>query len=190
VPYGRVVEVLVEDPALAVDVLELLGDLGLVHLALERPLLGDVERAHELHGQRRAALDGLAGLDVLDRRADDALGVDAVVAPEALVLDRDRRVLERLRDLRVLDRRAQDVGLDEAQARSVRGVDDAGGALVALLEVAVVGGRGREADDVAHGTEHAQQDARHEDAENEEGGAGAVLAPAPPHTCLTRHRVR
>jgi hypothetical protein len=58
----------------------------------------------------------LPGLDVLDRRADDALGVDAVVVPEALVLDGDRRVLERLRDLLAGDRGAQDVGLDEAEA--------------------------------------------------------------------------
>src|SRR3712207_6973584 len=51
------------------------------------------------------------------RGAHDALGVDAVVAPEALVLDGDRRVLERLRDLRAVDGGAQDVGLDEAQDR-------------------------------------------------------------------------
>jgi hypothetical protein len=138
-PVRRVVEVLVEDPPLVVDVLELLGELGLVDLALERALLGDVERADQLHGQRRAALDGLAGLDVLDRRADDALGVDAVVVPEALVLDRDRRVLERLRDLLARDRGAQDVGLDEAEALAVGGVDDRRGALVDRLELLEVG---------------------------------------------------
>jgi hypothetical protein len=48
-----------------------------------RVALARVEVADELHGQRRAALDVVAGLEVLDRRADDALEVDARVLVEA-----------------------------------------------------------------------------------------------------------
>src|SRR4029450_9732936 len=79
---GHRVDVLVDDPQLAgaagMAVLHPLGELGLADLAL---VAGDavarafarVEVAHELHGQRRAALDVLLGLEVLDRRPDDAL---------------------------------------------------------------------------------------------------------------------
>ena len=57
--------------------------------------LRDVEVADQLHRDRRAALHGLVAREVLDRGAHDALVVDALVLVEALVLDRDRRVLER-----------------------------------------------------------------------------------------------
>jgi hypothetical protein len=54
-PVGHGVEVLREDPLLAlaagVLVLELLGELGLADLALQRPFAGDVEAADELHRQ-------------------------------------------------------------------------------------------------------------------------------------------
>ena len=119
-PVGHGVEVLGEDPLLAllagVDVLELLGELGLAHLALERLLaVARVQRADELHRQRRAALDRLARVDVLDRRADDAFEVDAAVLVEALVLDRDRRVAHVLGHVRAGDRVAQDVVGDLAE---------------------------------------------------------------------------
>ena len=54
---------------------------------------------------------------VLDRGADDALVVDALVLVEALVLDRHRRLLEDLRELVRGDGRDQVVVLDEAEAR-------------------------------------------------------------------------
>ena len=88
------VEVLREDPELAlaarVQVLEVLGELRLADLALERALLlARVEVADELHRERRAALDLVAVLEVLHAGADDALEVDALVLVEAAVLDRD-----------------------------------------------------------------------------------------------------
>jgi hypothetical protein len=54
---------------------------------------------HVLHRQRRAALDDLACLVVLDDRAGERLRVDAVVLEEAAVLDRDDRLPHHLRDL-------------------------------------------------------------------------------------------
>src|SRR4029078_2297097 len=77
----------------------------------------------ELHGERRAALDLVAVLEVLHARADDALEVDALVLEEPAVLDGDDGVLDVLRDLLRGDRRAQLVGLDEPEARAVGGVD-------------------------------------------------------------------
>ena len=66
------VEVVLEDPALGVLLLELGGQLGLADLALEvAARVLDVERAHQLLGDRRAALHVLAGLDVLHAGADD-----------------------------------------------------------------------------------------------------------------------
>ena len=55
-----------------------------------------------LHGQRRPALGVAAG--GVDRRADQAAHVDAVVAVEAAVLGGDERVLQVLRDLAQRDR--------------------------------------------------------------------------------------
>jgi len=54
---------------------------------------------HELLSNRRGALLGAAGEDVLPQSARDALVVDAAVFVEALVLDRDDRVLDVRRDL-------------------------------------------------------------------------------------------
>ncbi len=99
-PVGGGVEVVLEDPLLGVLLLELLGDLRLLDLALQVTLgVVDVEVAGELHRDRRSALLHLAGLEVLERRAGDSLEVDAVVLVEALVLDRDRRLLQILGDL-------------------------------------------------------------------------------------------
>ena len=66
------------------------------------------------------------------RRMPDV--VDAVVLVEARVLDRDRRVLERLRDLAVGDRLAQVAGLDDAEAPAVAVEDDREAARVARLQ--------------------------------------------------------
>ncbi len=133
---GHRVDVLVDDPQLAgaagMAVLELLGQLGLADLALVAGhavprALARVEVAHELHGQRRAALDVLLGLEVLDRGADDALEVHALVLVEAPVLDGDRRLADDVGDLVGVHRRAQDVGVDEAQPGLAVGRVDARG---------------------------------------------------------------
>ena len=114
---GGGVEVLLEDLPLRVAILVVHRHPRLVELALERVLgLLDVEVADELLGDRRRALLDVPGLDVLDGRADDRVQVHAVVLIEVLVLDRDRRVLERLRDLLEINPLADDVGVDETQA--------------------------------------------------------------------------
>jgi hypothetical protein len=148
-------------------VLELLGQLGLADLALVRALARDVEVADELHRDRGAALHRLAAGEVLDRRADDALVVDALVAVEAPVLDRDRGVLEHLRELAALGGQAQLVGLDEAQPRAVGGQDLGVRAGVARLERGERRRRRGERDDVADQREAAEgdQDQHDEDAQ-------------------------
>ena len=46
---------------------------------------------------------GFAGFEVLDRGAEDALGVDPAVLVEALVLDRHRRQLQRSSGSRLIE---------------------------------------------------------------------------------------
>jgi hypothetical protein len=166
-------------------VLELLGQLGLADLALVALDAGPdrvlgVQVADQLHRQRRAALHIVLGLQVLDRGADDALEVDALVVEEAAVLDGHRRVAHDLRDLAAGDRRAQDVGADEAQAAAVGGVDDRRGALVLRLDLvqrrAGVGDR----DDPADGAERREGGERRQHAEGEEEGAGRAALVATP----------
>src|SRR3954471_12436363 len=183
-PERDAVEVLREDPQLArvpgVEVLEVLGQLRLADLALERALLlARVEVAHELHRQRRAALDLVAVLDVLHAGADDALEVDALVLVEAAVLDGDDRVLDVLRDELRRDRGAQLVGLDEAQARAVGGVDARGRAELDRL-ARVERRRGvRDADDPPDDAADADQPGDAEQSHAEEDGplgAGSIAA--------------
>ncbi len=136
------------------DVLERLGELRLAHLALERLLaVAGVERADELHRERRAALQRLAGLRVLERRPDDALEVDALVAVEALVLDRDGRVAHGLGHPARRDRDPQDVVLDDSELLAVGGVDARQAPWVLRLERAELGRGVRDADDIADGAQ-------------------------------------
>ena len=153
----RRVQVLLEEPVLRMLVLELLRQLRLADLALVAGeavacAVGRVEVLHQLHRQRRAALDGLLVDEVLDRGADDALVVDALVLVEALVLDRDGRVLEHLRQVVAAHGPAQLVGGDEAQARAVGGEHLGVRARVALLQRGDRRGGGGGRDDPAdHG---------------------------------------
>jgi len=117
-------------------VLVLLRHRGLLDLPRQRVLgIVDVEVADELLGDRRGALLDLAGLGVGDAGADDRAVVDAAVLVEVRVLDRDRRLLQRGRDLLELDRLAEDVGLDVAEAVA-GGIED-------LRVGAIVGGSQR-----------------------------------------------
>ena len=107
---------------LAVEFLVVERELGLDDLLAQRVLVAaEVEVAHQLHRDRRSALQRGAVGDVLQRCAEDAGDVDAVVFVEALVLDRDGRVLEVPRDFIPVDGGAQQVGLDEAESRAVGG---------------------------------------------------------------------
>jgi hypothetical protein len=69
------------------------GEEGAVALGFESVL-------DELLGDRRGALGGALAEDVFDQGAADSLEVEAGVFVEALVLDRDHRVLDVGRDLR------------------------------------------------------------------------------------------
>ena len=135
-PVGGGVEVGGEDPVLVVRFLELLGEVGFDQLALDRVFgVLDVEVADQLLGDRRGALDRLAaGEDVLPGGAGDAFGVDRAVLVEVLVLDRDRRVLERLRQRPFRHRLADVVGADEPDQAAVGGVDRRGAALLDRLQ--------------------------------------------------------
>ena len=146
---------------------ELVGELHreprLVGLEADRArrslALRDVEVLRELLGERRPALGHATGLDVLDEGARDALPVDRAVLPEALVLDRDGRVLHQPVDLverhglAVLEARdARDQLVDARLLRAVALVDLGvlaerhGRHVRELVERADVGGRGGERD--------------------------------------------
>ena len=90
---------------------------------------------------------GFAGFEVLERGADDALGVDAAVLVEALVLDRHRRQLQALRDPLDRDRRARFVGGDHPELAAVGGVE---GRVAAAVDRLAGGERGRVGGDVEH----------------------------------------
>src|ERR671919_3017561 len=99
--------------------LELDGEARLLRLALPGDLVPDVEIADELLGEGGAALDDLPALEVLHRRADDALVVDAVVREEAPVLDGDCRVGEERRHLVERDGLTVLLGGDRAEDGAV-----------------------------------------------------------------------
>jgi hypothetical protein len=114
VPEVDRVQVLLQDPPLRPaaprvvgEPLELPGVGRLAHLARDCLLLAVERVLHELLRDRRAALDHGLAADVGDEGARDAAEVDALVLPEAAVLDRDDRVAHRGRDLVVLDERAR-----------------------------------------------------------------------------------
>ena len=103
---GRV-QVAEEDLVLGQLPFEPGGDQGLPQLAGHVALTGRVGVLDVLLGDGRAALDDLALLEVDQRGPDQALGVDALVLPEALVLDGDDRVLHHLGDVPVADGHGQ-----------------------------------------------------------------------------------
>ena len=118
------VEVVAQDLLLRPLARDVVRQRGLAQLHEQRPpVLGGERVLDELLGDRRAALDRLLGQDVLVERAADAAEVDAVVGVEALVLDRDDRVLHHRRDLALLE---QDPLLVAGQAaeRLAAAVDD------------------------------------------------------------------
>ncbi len=99
-PEVHRVQVLREDLILGEPVLELPCQHRLVDLPLQRLVVADVQLLHELLRDGRPALDDPARGDVRVGRPDDRSQVEPVVVVEALVLDRDDRVADRLRHLR------------------------------------------------------------------------------------------
>ena len=90
-------------------------------------LVREVHLVDQLLRQRRGALERVALPEqVLDAGAQDALVVERAVLIEAPVLDRDRGLLEALRDLRRRHVGRDRVGVDVAEQASVRGVDRRG----------------------------------------------------------------
>ncbi len=165
-------------------------ELRLDDLLLERVLVAaEVEVAHELHRDRRAALQRLSVREVLDRRAEDAGQVDAVVLVEALVLDRDGRVLQVRRDLAPRDRRAQLVGLDEAEPRPVGGVHLRGAAADDRAQRADRRCRLRDVEHVADGRDRAddQRGDDHAAADQQKPRRAGAMMPAPALSSLSRH---
>jgi hypothetical protein len=182
---GDGVQVVVEDPGLGVPLLKLGGQLGLADLAGEVALrVLDVEGAHQLLGERGAALHGLARLEVLDAGAHDRAQVDALVLVEALVLDRHGRAAQPHRQLVPGHDPAQDVRLHEAEPRAVGCVDDGDLPLVGRFQLAQVrrGGGDRE-----HVAGH-RQDGDHADGGDHPDGqqhrAAATVALTPPGLSL------
>ena len=103
------VHVHVQDLVLGVHLLHLDGDVGLADLALERHLELLVRKdgvADELLGDGRAAALLAAAGRLADEGAHDALGVDAVVLVEALVLGVHGALEDVRGDLVELDRAA------------------------------------------------------------------------------------
>ena len=91
------VQVGVEHLRLRPPVRELVGEAALLELSPDRPLAAEVEVAHELLRQRRAALCDARGRHVGDGGTQHCDPVRAALLVEAPVLDRDGR----LRELRI-----------------------------------------------------------------------------------------
>ena len=167
-------------------------ELRLDDLLPERVLVAtQVEVANQLHRDRRAALQRGAVGDVLDGRAEDAGQVDAVVLVEALVLDRDGRVLQVFGDFAPADGAAQVVGLDKAETRAVSGEHLRGAATEDRVQRRERRCRLRDVQDVADRRDHTHEErAREHAAADEEDacGPGAVV-PVPTLTCLPGHRL-
>ena len=106
VPVVHLVQVRLEDPLLLPCLVQLEREAGLLDLPLQGLLRADraVEVSDELLGDRRAALHDVLRLEVREGGSRDRLVVDPRMLPEALVLDRHRRLDEQRRDLVVLER--------------------------------------------------------------------------------------
>ncbi len=170
-PVGDVVEVEGEDLLLGPALVHGRGELGLADLAREGAVVGDVEVLDHLLGDRRAALDDLAGAEVLDGRPEHGLEVDALVLVEAPILDRHGRLLDETRDLLGLERRAQRLRLDHPQALAALGVQRRVLPVVELGELGELGRRAPHGVDVTREA-HAEDDpGRHEG----EGGTSGLL---------------
>src|SRR5262249_7035854 len=177
---GGRVEVLAEDFPARVSLRVLFGQLRLDDLAFDVAFrVADAQVAHQLLGDRRAALDGFARLQVLGDRPGDALVVERAVFVEALVLDRHRRQLQAPGHAADRHRLVSFAGTDDAELAAVAGVERRVAAAVGFL---AAGERGRVGGDVEN------PGGDREDRDGEDGGdAGAdeeKLAADPPAGAL------
>ena len=88
------IEVELEDLFLGEKDLEHHCERRFLPLARERARVGEVQRARQLLRDRAAALLAPARSQIEERRAGDSDRIDAEVMVEAVILDRDDRVLE------------------------------------------------------------------------------------------------
>jgi hypothetical protein len=184
-PEGDRVQIVEQYPPLRPLLLELGGELGLADLAGEVSLgILDVERAHQLLGDGRAPLHGLARFDVADAGSDDGAVVDPLVVVEALVLDGNGGVAQVLGHLAPGDTRADLIRLHVAEPRAVGGEDDRALALVYRLELAQRRGRGGHGEHVAGDREHGDGARQRDDAQAEQHLAAGAPAPALPELSL------
>jgi hypothetical protein len=165
-----------QDLVLGPALLELPGERGLLELAADRAPTLHVGVLDELLCDGRSALDHLLVAHVLPDRAQDPVDVHAAVLVEALVLDRDDRLLHQRCDVA---RGNEDPALRAAQ----HGEDSVSLAVVhepvdlALLEPSWVE-RGDLARDRGDEPEREREQREHE--EDQEKGQQAQLAnPAP-----------
>ena len=102
----HVVDVGLEDAPLAVMRLQQQRHQRFVDLAGQRLVAAQEQVAHQLLGQRGAALHGVAGAQVGQRRARDRTEVDADVVLEIAVLDRLQALDQQRRHVAQLDEAA------------------------------------------------------------------------------------
>ena len=127
------VQVALEDLVLRHDLLEAPGQHRLAGLAVDGLRVADQLLLHDLLGDGRAALHGLALVDVADQGSHGGAQVHAVVGVEVGVLHRQHGVDGVLRDLRQRHRLPVDLRLEGGEQRAVGGVHVA--ALVERTEV-------------------------------------------------------
>jgi hypothetical protein len=164
--------------------LDLPRETGLLDLPLERALVPDVEVADELLRDRRATLDDVAALEVLDRGAQDALVVQAAMVVEAAILDGNGRLRDPGRRLVKRHGLAIPLGRDGTENAPVGRVDE--GVLadrdrlqrgeVAVVEDAVCAREGG-SDDGSCATEDDGDDCEDREAPRDNAIAAHALAP-------------
>ena len=173
------VQVALEDRRLRLLLLDLQGEERLLHLAGERAFLVEVEDLHVLLGDRRGTLGGIA-LGVGERRAQDALRVDAAVGVEGAVLRGDGGVLHRLRHVGERDRLTVLLGepTDLGVAARVVDVGRLGlEGLVGVRDLGVLVGEVEDADQHEEAGEPDDRQPRQDLLEAAEPGVALLLAP-------------
>ena len=168
---------------------ELLREAGLLDLARQRPLrVTDIEVADELLGNRRAALHDVALREVLVEGAGDALVVEGTVLPEPGVLDRDRGLRQRRRDLRERQGLSVRRRRDDAEQPHVVRVEER---VLTERERAEVGEAARGEQDLPTGEgdsrEHERDGRGEQEHQNEQQAAALALTTAQPAVARHEH---
>ena len=156
-----------QDPVLRPALLELPRERRLPQLARDRPLVVRVRVLDELLRDRRPALHGSAAAHVRPERAHDPAYVDAAVLVEALVLDRDDRLLHQRRDLVGAEQDPALRAAEDGEHAAVVRVDEAVRLVVDPARVErrdLAGDRGHETDAEGGQAQHRQEGQQCEEA--------------------------